>query len=475
MLHHSDLDAEQLAAIEYLQHRTESLVALPVGFGKTIIALTALKKVREVYGLWRTLLVSTKSICEHTWSDELVRWSHLPALKYACATGRNRAAALLDADITGVNFESLEWYLDLVDAGEVALPEILIIDESSKMKGETVSRVTRLAGLRRITKKDGVKHTRKYPGYVHRFKRRWLLSATPAPEGYQGLWAQEAVMSPRRRLGENPTSFRDQYCMRPRSGFGWVVVPSLESSIEEKLKHVMYLPKKEEYLNLLPATHSKVIVPWEAEARAQYDEMEDQLMLTLEQEDPDVSMDEIDIVAPNAGVLLSKLKQICSGFLYDQNKVAHPTADPDAKRVALDAVIERTGGSPLLVFTQFRAEREDLAANYRDAQIGLPRSLDDWSNNKIRMLVLHPKSAGHGVNLQYGTNVCIYYSLPDSFEQWWQSWGRLQRRGQTRPVSVLRMHRPNSVDSESWQRVQRKKMKLSDFLNNMRARRHEAG
>ena len=127
MLHASDLTPGQLEAIDWLQHRTEALLAYPVGFGKSIICLTAIANIRRIYGPWRTLLVSTKAICKHTWADEIAGWSHLPALEYTNAAGRNLAAAQSNADITAVNFESLEWLLDAVDRGEVLLLSLIHI------------------------------------------------------------------------------------------------------------------------------------------------------------------------------------------------------------------------------------------------------------------------------------------------------------------------------------------------------------
>ena len=476
MLNLSDLTPDQSDAIDWLQHRTEALLAYPVGFGKTIICLTAIANIRRVYGPWRTLLVSTKAICKHTWSEELAAWSHLPALEYRNAAGRNQSAAQSTPypDILAINFESLEWLLDLVDRGGVLLPEILVIDESSKMKDGRTSRVQRLAGLRRITKSGGIKRSKSNPGYVHRFKRRFLLSATPNPEGYEGLWAQEACMSTRRRLGENITSFRNTYSTRDRSGFGWDVLPSSEPIIEEKLKHVMHLPPKGDYMDLPPPTHSRIVIPWSDEARAEYKEMEDELELVLEGLDPSMGLDEIEIVAPNAGVLRSKLRQICSGFLYDKDGLAHPTSQPNAKLDALDALRERVDETPLLVFTQFRAEMSAIGDAHRDAQVRMPSSLKDWNAKRVPMLVLHPASAGHGLNLQQGTHVCVYYSMPESYEQWHQSWGRVHRRGQRLPVSVIRFERPNSVDQDVHAMTQRKGARLSDFLEHMRERRLRA-
>ena len=306
-------DAEQIEAIEWALPRTGYLLALPISFGKTMVALTVLDRWREIYGPWRTLLVSTKSICHHTWTDEIDDWDHLTGkFTYANAAGRNLKAAQAGADITAINFESLEWYLDQVDTGKVELPDVLVVDESSKMKAHNARRVCRLTGLRyTATKKmpSGVnkKTFISFDGFIHRFKRRVLLSATPNPEGYQNLFSQEAIIDQRRRFGDNITSFRDQYCKRDRSGFGYEVIPAYEPMIEEKMKHVMYLPKYDDYLGLPDPIHRAFKVPWDEEERAQYDELEDTLALMIdaaerEEGDTDLTTDEeIEVEAPNGG------------------------------------------------------------------------------------------------------------------------------------------------------------------------------
>jgi len=472
-----DVDAkpEQIEAIEWAVPRTGYLLALPISFGKTMCALTIIKRWRAIYGPWKVLLVSTKSICHHTWEEELESWDHLiGTMTYANAAGRNLAAAQQGADITGVNFESLEWYLDLVDEGRVSLPEVLVIDESSKMKAYNAHRVCRLTGLRYVGRSQGRKVVESMGGYVDRFKRRILLSATPNPESYADLFAQEACIDTRRRFGPNITSFRNEFCQRDRSGFGYEVVKAMEPVIEERMKHIMYMPKYDDYLGLPDPLHVRQVVPWTDEEREQYDELEDSLALVLESGKEDCPLDEVEVEAPNAGVLLSKLRQLCSGFIYDHKRTAHRTNTVVAKCDALAEIRERSGDTPLLVFTQFKAEAAHIAERFGDAHIGLPDSLSGWSTNSIPMLVLHPRSAGHGLNLQHGSHICVYYSLPYSYEEWAQSWGRLQRRGQTHQVSCIRLERPNSVEQDVWRTVQGKKAKLSAFFKHMRARREAA-
>ena len=470
----SDLEPEQIEAIEWLKFRSEALLALPIGFGKTVVTLTALKEIFNVHPEWRALLVSTSNICKHTWVQEMGEWSHLHGVfSYTSLAGRVMPEGPLDSDILAINFESLEWFLDLVDSDQVALPEVLIIDESSKMKAHDAQRVQRLAGLRRIEKKNGVRRYKNYPGYIDRFERRILMSGTPAPEGYGDLWAQSCLLSTRRRLGENITSFRDQYASRDRSGFGWVVDKHAEALIEEKLKYVMYLPKEESDYGLPPVLHRAIEVPWSPDARAQYLEMEKQAEVILSglDIDLDIELDQLSIEAPNAGVVYSKLRQLCSGFIYDDQGNTHWTDDKDAKGDALELVLDGLAGTPILVFTQFTAEAEYLRDRF-DFHVGMPNSIQDWTDQKIPRLCLHPASAGHGLNMQYGSHVCLYYSMPVSHEQWRQSFGRLQRRGQpARQVSALRLQRPNSVELDVWNSVQGKRTKLSDLLRNMRQRR----
>lgn len=518
---YSDLTPKQLTAIEWLPYRTEAFVILPVGFGKTVIALTAIKEILDVYAATsanpnghilparnddmegqahpgpnsrradggapllgisrpRTLVVSTKAICDHTWGPEIENWDHLTGqLTYASAAGRKEASVQARPDILGVNFESLEWLLDLADADPSLLPDMVVIDESSKMKDHKTGRVKRFAGFGANPR-----------GYVHRFKRRWNLTATPTAEGFMGLYAQEACISMRRRLGQTITDFRNEYAERigEREQGRYVIGKYARRAIMDKLAPITFTTPDDDYRGDRPEPiHSEVLVPWTDEGRAIYDEIEETLgadltdfLETMGEDDDDLfglteeelAAQDIDVIsAGSAAVLIQKLRQACAGFVYDGRGNARRIDDADAKLRALAALRERVGDAPILVFFQFRAEAEAIRNHFRDAVVGLPDSLDDWNNGRVPMLAVHPASAGHGVNLQYGAHVAAWFSLPYSYEQWHQGNGRLDRTGQPDQVSIVRFLRPNSVEQDIWTKLQSKGAGLKEFIHGMRERR----
>ena len=509
------LKPEQQDIASWLAARTEAFVFVPVGFGKTIITLTAFMEMRDVYStgtefddrvpsatgdgldtrdsvgglldgesvqglhgqsrLWRALVISTKNIVEHTWGQEIEHWG-LP-LSYASAVGRNTASVESTPDVLGLNFENVIWFFDLVDEDPSLLPDVLVIDESSKMKASSSQRVRRLIGQRRRNDPPGWER-----GYVHRFKRRIALSATPAPEGYEGLWSQEACVSPRRRLGQNISHFRGQFCEANFLGSGiktYRVTSAGEERIEALIDPITYTIRAHNFLDLPDPVDVAVRIPWTQEALNEYEEMEEHAVLLLNGEE-DLDLDTIDLenpedvaVAANAAVVLNKLRQVCSGFVYNDAGGTHWLADPDAKIAALADLFERTGDSTMVVFTQFTAETDAIRDHFGgDVHVGLPETLDDWSAGRgPRMLCLHPRSAGHGINLQYGSSQICFYSLPWSREEYEQGIGRLHRRGQTQPVTVHRLMRPASVEGDVWAKLRTKGMKLQQLLERVGRRR----
>lgn len=491
MLSYSQLTAEQVDAISWLPYRSEAFVILPVGFGKTVIALSALKEIRDVYAATdrpapRALVVSTKAICDLTWGQEIEKWEHLAgAFSYRSAAGRKRDAVEERPDILGVNFESLEWMLDLADEDPSLLPDILVFDESSKMKSHGANRVKRFAGFGARRPGD----PRGQRGYVHLFKHRWNLTATPTPEGFTGLWSQEACISMRRRLGQNITSFRREYCEQvgPREHNRYVIGKWGRQAIMDKLAPITYVTRSDDYRGDRPApVHSAIEVPWTDEGWSHYRELEDTLGLDLhdyletigEGDDltalsaAELEEKDLDVVAAGSNaIMLNKLRQACSGFVYDGGGNARRLDDTGAKLRALEDLRDRVGDAPILVFFQYRAEGEAIGDHFREAVVGLPEDLDEWNAGRVPILALHPASAGHGINLQFGSHVACWFSLPYSYEQWHQGNGRLDRTGQTEQVSIVRLQRPNSVEEQVFDKLMAKQESLEEFIHGIRDRK----
>lgn len=472
-----EMRAEQREAAEWLSTRTEAIVPAAIGWGKTIVTLTAIEKIRQIYGPWRTLVVSTRNIIEHTWPDEIRKWPHLRHLTYASAVGRNREAVLARPDVLGLNFENLVWFYDLVDADPTLRPEILVIDESHHMKSFSANRVKRHVGWK-------PKNAERKPGHVAHYKRRFALTGTPNPEGYADLYTQECSISSRRRLGANITMFRRLMCRENWVGTRaqYTVDRIGEQRIERALAPITFKASLNRYLDTPAPVFSTRWVPWAPGARDEYEDLERDFVLDLRQKlrtaDPDANLEGMTIdelimagidhaLAPNAGVLMSKLRQARSGFVYDPNSNARLLTDSEAMLDALEGVVEDAAGVPLLVFTQYQAEDEMIAQRFPQALIGMPRSLKDWDAHRIPMLCVHPESAGEGLNLQHGTHICVYYNMPWSYGLWKQSWGRVDRGGQTRQVSVIRLARPDSVDDYVWTKIILKGAKVDKFLTNV--------
>lgn len=478
MLTLGDFRPDQKEDAEWLADQSEALLTLPVGYGKTPITLAALSMIKKRNPEFRVLIVSTINILKLTWGQEIAKWDFSCDQTYAFASGtpKKRLKILQSKpDFLGVNFEALQWFYDRVDEDPSLLPDVLVIDESDAMKDHSAKRVKRHCGFGGFGK-----------GYVPRFKRRFALSATPTPEGYIGLWAQECCISWMNRLGPNITSFRRTYCDVRWNGTSMIysVPPENEARIDERLSPILRTSKKEKYLDIPDPIYEKITLPWTDEARAEYLELEKHFVLDLTKkietigEERGLSLHSIEdleraglanILAPNIGVLFNKLRQACSGFVYDKVKNARLLSDPYTKIDALRDYIERTAGAPLVVFTQFRAEAAMIKEAFPHTQMGLPDSLEAWDAGEIKLMQLHPKSASHGINLQ-SQHLALWYSIPWPYVQWHQANGRLQRTGQKHQVSIAYFLRESSIENDVWRKLQGKHKTLSRFVNAIRER-----
>ena len=405
----------QRKAVEFLRERPRSALFLDMGLGKTAIAATALTADHLP-----ALVIAPKRVAEHTWPAELDIWR--PDLTYAVASyspARRTAALNSGADVVTISRDSLK-----------ALPtkhpfRTVIVDELSSFKNRQSQR---WSIARRVTK--DVPHV-------------WGLTGTPAPNSLLDLWPQMFIIDRGATLGTSITQFRHRWFSegaRLPSGviLEWNLRPGADKAIYDLLKPSVLSMLGETHLELPPVTYNRLSAVLPPAALAQIKAFKADLVLAVNTLGT--------FTAENAAVLSGKMRQMSSGFLYhDQSEefaLIHTV-----KTDLVEEIIDGTGGSPVLVFYQYKAEAELILQRFPGARtINSPGVIEDWNAGNVPVLLAHPDSAGHGLNLQAGGHTIVWLSLPWSSEQWKQGNARLVRQGQRHPVVVHTLESPGTVD-----------------------------
>ncbi len=412
----------QWVAVDHLRRHRGAALFLDMGLGKTAAALTALTPDHLP-----ALVIAPKRVAENVWSAEARTWR--PDLKVRVAAGRaeRRIEELgAAADVTVISRDNAGDALQFAGRWNT-----VILDELSGYKS---SRTRRHRVARKLV--AGVPHV-------------WGLTGTPSPNGLLDLWAQLFLLDGGKRLGKTLTGYRERYFTPGRqlaNGVitGWNLRPGADTRIHTLLEDVCLSMSSDGRIDLPAVTYNTVTVPLPANVRSLYKRFKRDLVVNL-----DLLGGEVHTAA-NAAVLSSKLAQLTAGFMYvddaDLRGRAY-TAVHSEKVTALREIIDGTG-SPVLVFYRFRAEAEMI----RKALPGLVHSIDEpnaverWNAGQLPVLLDHPASIGHGLNLQYGGHTIVWASLPWSLEEWKQANARLARQGQRHPVVIHVLSAPRTVD-----------------------------
>ena len=383
---------------------------LDMGLGKTVTTLSAIRQLR--WDIDRVLVIAPKRPAIDTWPEELKKWEHLSDLDYAVAVGSaaQRDAALKQrAFITIINRENVKWLVDRY--GKKRWPfDCVVIDELSSFKS---SKSQRFRALKRIRP----------------FVKRVIgLTGTPAANGYMDLWAEAYLLDGGQALGRTLTGYRDRYFTPGRRNgmviYDWNLRPGAREQIHKRLEPISVSMKAEDYLDLPEMRSIEKTVSLSDAALKKYRQMERDLLLEVDGETID---------AVNAAALTTKLLQISSGAAYDED--GRVVRIHDEKLEALDELVEAAGDENLLVFYAYRHELDRIRERYPEAvDIREKDAIRRWKAGKIKMLLAHPASAGHGLNLQSGGHIAVWYSLTTSLELYQQACKRLHRQGQAKPV-----------------------------------------
>jgi SNF2 family DNA or RNA helicase len=429
----------QRYAIQFILEHPVAAVFLDMGMGKTSIVLTAIMKLMyERFEVSKILIIAPLRVAKTTWPEEIHKWDHLKGLTYSVAVGtaEERSEALKrDADIFIINRENIPWLI--AESGTVFDYDMIVIDELSSFKSWQSKRFRALMKVR------------------PKVKRIVGLTGTPSSNGFMDLFAEFRVLDMGERLGKFITRFRTAYFKPDRMNgqvvYSYRLLPGAEKEIFHRISDITISMKAVDHLQMpeLISTEHKVYLN-DAE-RNKYQELKEQLVLQL----PDG-----EVTAANAAALTGKLLQLANGAVYGDDgevNVLH-----ERKLDALEDMIEAANGRPVLVAYWFKHDLQRILERLK--KIGIEHdeirsadSIEKWNQGKIPVGLIHPASAGHGLNLQAGGNIMIWFGLTWSLELYQQTVARLWRQGQrSATVSVIHIVSDQTVDERILKALQAK-------------------
>lgn len=450
-MNESNLHGYQRAAVEHIIAHPYSGLFLDMGLGKTVSTLTAVNRLMNEYlEVAKVLVIAPKRVAEDTWTTECAKWEHLRHLRVSKVLGteRQRKAALReDADLYVINRENVVW---LVAQYQGAWPfDMVIIDELSSFKSAKAARFKALRQVRPMT------------------ERVVGLTGTPAPNGLIDLWPQLYLLDMGERLEKTITAYRSKY-FRPGRTNGQVVFDyklnaGSDEMIYKKISDICISMKAKDYLSLPDLIEVPQDIHLPPAKKKQYDEFEKEQVLSLQ--------DEGDISSVSAAALSNKLSQYANGAIYDEDKQVHELHE--VKLDALEEIVEAANGQPVLVFYAFKHDAARILKRlkgYGAKQIDGAEDIAAWNRGEIPVMLAHPASAGHGLNLQKGGHIMVWFSLPWSLELYMQANARLHRQGQSQPVRSYKLIAKGTIDEDIAAALDKKSDKQEALMQAIKAR-----
>lgn len=437
----------QIYAIEQIINKPAVGLMLDMGLGKTVVTLTAIEKLLyDYYAIHRVLVIAPLRVAEAVWSDEIEKWYHLSSLQIQKVLGssqRRIEALKKNADIYIINRENVPWLVEVLKSRWYF--DMVIIDESSSFKNPQAKRFKALRKVRPL------------------IKRIVELTGTPAPNGFMDLWSQMFLLDGGERLGKTIGEYRRRYFTPAASNghivYSWKMNPYAENEITDKIKDICVSMKSEDYLALPDVIYNvvKVKIP----CLDKYKKMERDLVLQIDSE---------EIAAASAGVLSNKLLQMANGFLYSEKELVKLHT---AKIEALKELAET--GKNLLVFYWYKQDLELILGEFKEAkELKTSKEIKAWNEGRIKIMLVHPASAGHGLNLQYGGDMIVWYGLTWSLELYQQANKRLHRSGQSNKVIIHHLVAEGTIDEDVMKALENKCAGQSKMLEAIKARLEQA-
>ena len=438
----------------YQEYASQQIIGNPacalfmdMGLGKSSTTLSAIDYlVNETLEVGKVLVIAPLRVAETTWTDEIEKWGFNLTVSAVLGSKEKRIKALsVQADIYTINRENVVW---LVEFYGTSWPfDMVVIDESSGFKNPSAKR---FSALRRIRPK---------------IKRLVELTGTPAPNGLMDLWSQLYLLDRGERLGKTISEYRRRW-FYPGAGYGhvvyeWLPKDNAKEDIYKQISDICISMKSDDYLSLPPVMYNPVKVPLGKSVMVEYKRFERDLVL---------SMPESDIVATTAATLSNKVLQFANGSCYDEN--GEVVQIHEKKLDALEEICESNAN--LMVFYWFRHDLIMIKTRFPNAcELRTAQDIRDWNAGKINMILVHPASAGHGLNLQEGGNVAVWYSQIWSLELFQQANKRLHRSGQKKPVIIHQLIAEGTIDEDVVRALDGKKIGQDGLMEAIKARIRE--
>ena len=440
---------------EYQQYATEFIIKNPtaavfleMGLGKSVIALTAIQELcLDRFEISRVLVIAPLRVARDTWPAEIQKWDHLNGLTYSVAVGtaKERLAALHQKTfIHIINRENVQWLIE--ESGIPWQYDMVVIDELSSFKSHQSKRFKSLMKAR--------------PGV----RRMVGLTGTPSSNGLMDLWSEFRVLDMGKRLGRYITHYREQFFEPDRRNgmqvFSYRPRAGAELEIYRRIGDITISMRSTDYLRMPECVMNTVPVKLDSTEYEVYEEMESKMVTEL---------DGVEIDAVNAAALTGKLCQLASGAIYT------PTGETmffhDRKLDALEDLIEGANGKPVLVAYWYKHDLARIQERFKVRELKSSKDITDWNAGKIPVAVIHPASAGHGLNLQAGGSTLIWFSLTWSLELYQQTNARLWRQGQQAETVVIHhIITRGTVDEDVMQSLSAKDRSQAALMRAVRAR-----
>lgn len=415
----------QSYATEFILSHPISAVFLEMGLGKSVITLSAIFDLcLDSFLVCKVLVIAPLRVARDTWPAEIKKWDHLKGLSYSVAVGteKERIDALKkQSTLYIINRENVDW---LVHKSGIPFHfDMVVIDELSSFKSYGAKRFKSLLKVRPSV------------------KRIVGLTGTPSSNGLMDLWAEFRILDLGQRLGRYISHYRNTYFKPDKRNaqivFSYKPLPGAEEEIYKQISDITISMKSTDYLKMPEYVSNEVFVTLSDKEWKVYSEFKEEMVANLGDE-------EIDAV--NAAVLSGKLLQMANGAVYDSRNKAHVIHEK--KLDALEDLIEGANGKPVLVAYWYKHDLERIKDRFPVRQIQSSKDIEDWNDGKIPIAVIHPASAGHGLNLQSGGSTLIWFGLTWSLELYQQTNARLYRQGQRDTVIVHHIITKNTIDED---------------------------